>query len=445
MGGTDDKKEVKGTDGVDEKKNAKTTEKSKVEETKLEASAAPAEEVKSETAAPAEETKSEAAAPAADVSKWDEFIAPFAKAVGKEVSAVTESLKKYLGGIGEAEIVLLQSDEDTPLDEIKGALGDVSMPKLRKAVKALRKIQEIEAPAVVAGPSYDILPMVPDDNSFLDMLKVGGVLKVGKVEVIAAIRAALANRTRLYDIPNLLAKKMEVFAQEQDEPCTEDFYKLRKMVTKKNYAEVLAVLNVEGSLMSNARKDKFLATLDSILWDSLKQFQDQLQGWFNTWQQGMQNPGNMVAAITAMMAGGRGGLPAGMMAPPETATLQDSAEGVIDRINKIFAGMGIPIARALAWDANNIKETLENSALPTQLGATSKDQMLKMLKVNVTADYVRLERNITRYALSIMEYPNVTAGDSEIAYLTALFQLGSAIPWDTALGMPSKRISGSQL
>ena len=110
------------------------------------------------------------------------------------------------------------------------------------------------------------------------------------------------------------------------------------------------------------------------------------------------------------------------------------------QINKVFAGVGIPVTMALAYDAMRIKEVLENASLPMQIGAPNREQMLKMLGVGVTADYVRLERNICRYALGIMEYPNVTAGQEDLAYLQSLWMLGSQIPWDR-LGTPPRPLS----
>ena len=53
-----------------------------------------------------------------------------------------------------------------------------------------------------------------------------------------------------------------------------------------------------------------------------------------------------------------------------------------------------------------------------------------------------------RYALAIMELPNVTSGNEEYGYLAAMLQLGAAIPWDRlgtkGEGSPSRRRNGSR-
>jgi hypothetical protein len=275
-----------------------------------------------------------------------------------------------------------------------------------------------------------MLPNVPEDTSFLEMLKIGGVLKPGVTEVISAIRAALADKVGLYDLSDIIVKKMEEFAEEQEEAIGESFFKLREIIVSRSYGDVLSVLKVPGSFVTEGRRVKFLSKLDTDLWSELRSFDNQLNAWQEAYMKGIANPG-LALSMLAMAQSGRGGmLPPGMMQAPETATLRDAAEAVVNKINKIFAGFGVPVARALAYDATRIKTVLEDPALPAALGATNREQMIKMLGVSVGADYVRLERSITRYTLAIMELPKVTSGNEEYAYLGAMLQLGSSIPWD---------------
>ncbi len=331
------------------------------------------------------------------------------------------------GVMTEADMVLLSADE---IKSYAGC-GAVVAKKIAAAFKPKEEEKpKIEATATAAAqPSMDVLPQVPDDTSFLAMLKIGGELKIGITEIIAAIRATLADKSGLYELPKIIMDRMEKFAEEQEEPCGEDFYKLQKLVTKRNYAEIFQALDIDSASVTQGKKDALLNKLRTNLWPALYEYNQQVVSWVNSYQQGVAPTAMMALAIYA--TGGQAGMPAGMMQqPPDTSALRDGAEGVIDKINKVFAGTGIVIARALALDANRIKEVLENSALPAQIGAANKEQMLKMLDVNVSADYVRMERSITRYALSIMEYPKVTAGQYEYAYLAALLQLGTSIPWE---------------
>lgn len=299
-----------------------------------------------------------------------------------------------------------------------------------------KSIANTFAPAPIVDPmtmnaSYDILPKASEDKEFLEALKTGGVLKVGTVEVESAVRAAIASDSGLFNLPKILSTKMEEFAHSQDEPVGESFYELQKMIATRAYADVLSAIGVPGSLMNDQRKRETLTRLHQRLWPAMKGFQNILDGWMNSWMTGVANPANTLAMFMMAQSGGRGGvLPPGLMTPPETNTVKDEAEAFIDKVNSVFAGTGIPVARALAADAARIKTILESPELPATVGAANRDQMLKMLGVNVGTDYVRLERNVVRYCLGVMNLPHVSVGNEELAYLSALHMLGNQIAWD---------------
>jgi hypothetical protein len=262
------------------------------------------------------------------------------------------------------------------------------------------------------------------------------ILPIQAEEMVASLKATFAPVAEapsmasmdVFELPDELAKRMEDHAESLDDPVGEEFFELRNMVVSRSYAEVLSALGIKGTFMSEARKNRFLARLEDDLWDALQGFQSQLHAWQRSWMEGTASPAMMVGMFAAAASGGA--LPPGMMAPPDTSTLRDAAEGVVDQVNKIFAGVGIPVARALAYDVHRIREVLENKNLPPAVGATSHEHMLKILDVDVSSDYVRLERNIARYTLAVMELPKITAGQEEIVYLGAMLQLGLSIPWD---------------
>ena len=122
-------------------------------------------------------------------------------------------------------------------------------------------------------------------------------------------------------------------------------------------------------------------------------------------------------------------MPPGMMAPPDTGVLRDYADSVADAINRVFAGTGVQIAAALAFEATRIRDILMRPGLPAMIGATNRDQMLKMLGVDVPATYTRLETNLTRYVLAVMQVKDQPAGNEELRYFGTLYMLGSQIPW----------------
>ncbi|MFA7193457.1 MAG: hypothetical protein WC087_00885 [Candidatus Paceibacterota bacterium] len=365
---------------------------------------------------------------------WDERIKSFSDAVGKSPEEVGNALKGLVGEPGPAALDVLSDSTSVEDGDLKVALVDggpmIPLGVFRKNLPKLRGPQRIVVADTPTGMTFDVLPTVPDDASFLEMLKVGGVLRPEKAEVISAIKAALASKCGLFDLPKNIIERMEKFAEDQDEPVGLSFYELRKIVVSRSYAEVLSVLGIEGSFVSEPRKNAFLRKVDENLWNEIESFYQRLFSWNESWA-GSANPAMAMSMYFQSQATGNKVLmPPGMMAPPETSGVRDAAESVIDQINKVFSGVGVPIARALAYDATRVKGILENPSLPASIGATSREQMLKMLGADVNSDYVRLERNLTRFTLAIMELPNLPSGSEEISYLMAMYQLGAMIPWD---------------
>lgn len=284
-----------------------------------------------------------------------------------------------------------------------------------------------------------VLPAVPDDTSWLAMLKSGGVLKVDTSTVISTIRAALANRVGLFGVPAKLADAMEKFADSNDEPVDPGFFALRKSLTRRTYAEVFeAIDGLDGTFVTEARKKALFERMDTHFWPALVSFNAQLKGWQDAWMQGVANPATM---MMAMMGGGSGvAMPPGMIQAPDTAGLRDAADAVADAINKVFAGSGVPVAAAMAYDATQIRKSLEDSRLPALIGAANRDQMLRQLGVAVPATYPRLETNLTRYVLAVMQAKDQAAGNEELQYFGSLFMLQSQIPWETLVaGSASSR------
>lgn len=391
---------------------------------------------------------------------WKQRVQPFAEAVEKNLDDVSALLAVHTGDpvdekSATAALEVLSSKEAFSDEELIKALESLNIPlgKLKLNLAKLRGVPVVAPDATVAavatsasvgaGPAFNklaILPAVPDESSFLEMLKTGGVLKVQETEVVSAVKAAFAKMVGLYELPDKILAKMEEFALKQDEPCGEAFYKLQKMLTQKRYGEILTVLGVDGNYANESRKKEFLKRLDSKLWDALINFHAQLKQWVDTWTQGMSTP-NAMMMVLAAGAKGAAGLPPGLMEAPDVTPLRSAAEEVVNDINRIFAGPGIPVARALAFDATRIMGILSDPTLPALTGAATKEQMLKDLKANVGNDIIRTEQNVTRYILAIMSLPKVPS-DSEVNYFSAMIELGNAINWNIFTGKLSGKLSG---
>ncbi len=319
----------------------------------------------------------------------------------------------------------------TSLDDLAVLTEEDLVSAGMKVVPARKLLAELqpaspasEAAAIGAASIESVLPGVPDDGSWLEALKVGGVLRVEDSTVISAIRAALAARVGLYQLPKKLVDAMEAFAETNDEQVDPAFFDLRQQVTRRSYAEVFeAVPGLDGNYVTDARKQQLFERIDSYLWPSILTFNEQLKGWVETWQQQGMNP-TMLAQIIA-------GAPMAqaMMQPPDTGVLQASAEAVNDALNRVFAGTGVQITAGVAYEATQIKKTLEDSRLPALIGAANRDQMLKQLDAGVSSSYTRLEKSLTKFVLGCIKAKDVPAGDEEAQYFFSLYALGNQIAW----------------
>lgn len=373
---------------------------------------------------------------------WVTYIEPFAKAIGKDVNAVTELLKSIAGEPGDMAIEILKDASASPDSDIKAKLNGTPSGVANKAIKLLRGAPQVTQAAAAAFSTLNMLPEVPTTEAWLTALRTGGQLKVDMPTVISATRAALAKRVGLYDIPDKLVERMEAYAESLNEPAPATFFTLRDHITRRDYADIFqAIPGMKGSFVTETRKKELFRRIDGLLWPSIIKFNGLLKAWVESWQQGAANPAMMLNMVASMVTGGVGGaMPPGMMAPPDTGGLRDEAEGFADQVNKVFAGVGVPIARALAYDANRIRDILDDPSLPASIGAPNRDHMLRMLSIDVTATYTRLETNLTRFVLAIMQVKDVPAGNEELQYLGSLYMLGAQIPWtDLDVGRGSLR------
>lgn len=375
---------------------------------------------------------------------WVEYINPFAKAIGQTVEQVTRAFKDLAGDPGDPAIEVLKSGEYTSFEDISTALASLGVAKaiLKKAVQDhLRKKSSEPAPVVPAthsNASYDILPAAPNDESWLALLKTGGRLTVDTTTVISAMRAALAARSGLFELPAKLKDLMERHAESLDEPVGSQYYEMEALLTRRNYGEIFQAMGIDGRThATQAKKAKLHKRIDELLWPALIGFQRELKSWMDVWQQSFNNPAMLMPMLTASMSGRGGAMPPGIGVAPPTDTLRSAAESVFTQVSRTFAGTGVPTATAMAFDAVAIKKVLTTPGLPALVGAANYDQMIKLLEVDVSADYIRLEQNVVRYALAVMDLPKVTA-DAEPTYLSALVMLGTQIPWEK-ISAPARR------
>ena len=312
-------------------------------------------------------------------------------------------------------------------------LADAGL-QLVKARKLLASLKKPEAPSEAKAPtatraatvvSMDaVLPSVPSDESWLSGLQTGGVLKVGEHTYIAAIRAAMASKVGLYGVLDKLVKLLENHAEALDEPCGQNYYTLLAEVTRRDYGELFsAIPGVNGSFATAARRKAFLDRLNTIFWPAVREAHSALNAWYDSARASFNDPSVLLGAISGQNFGGFG------ISIPEFDPIIAASDSLKDQINRVFSGTMVPVSMALAYDAKKIIDTLNDASLPSQIGAGNRDQMMKMLELNVNSSYAMLEQRIVRYVLSYIKFSEVATGN-EIQYLSALWQLGNSISWD---------------
>jgi hypothetical protein len=380
--------------------------------------------------------------------RWRAVVGAFATTIGKSLEEVTRALTTYLGGNGDEEVDLLERADCTPDAEIVSAVGaDVTLPKMRKAIAALRTSTNNDGDAPTTTPAassvapapgpmtpgmitMSLLPTPHDDGALLDALRTGGVDRVGVENVEAAIRSYFANKAGWFGIPDRLAEAMEKKALALSRPADQAFYDVYAEVVSRKYAEVISALNVDRRFMSQKWQTELLRRTEGIE-TILREFHGQLRAWYETWTAQMGNPGMIVAALV----GGMGAMP-GMSQIPDFTHLYDKVDAVVDRMNAVFAGPMIPAAAALASRSVKIKEFLKDERIRVALGYADQEEMLRELGIAVPADAGRQERDMVQYILSVYHFRTVTGGQ-EATYLTQLFMLGERIIGGNGVSQPA--------
>lgn len=337
-------------------------------------------------------------------------------------------------GVDADVITLIKNDlgvltvDDLGVLTVEDYLGvGVKAVQARKLAAEFAPVATAVETAALSSAAINVLPKPSDDESWLETLKATGILKVDEATYAAATRVALATRVGLFDIPEKIMAEMDAFASVAEEPFTIEYYTLRDLVTRVNYSDVFASIpGVSGQYATKGRKNELVRRINEFLWPSIGGFYSQLQSWQEKWLSTSMNPQILPMLI---MSGGKA-MPPGLMAAPDTGSIRDAAEEVINTINRVFAGDGVIITAALAQEARQIKQTLDNRGLPAMMGLANRELMLKKLGVAVSPMDPRLETNLATFVVSIVKLKDQPAGDAELAYLTSLFQLGSDITWD---------------
>jgi hypothetical protein len=364
--------------------------------------------------------------------KWLEAIAPLTAKLGLSDDDVTFHIcvaaKLISAPDDNGAETIVDADAVSDDDFIK-AFDGIAKGTVKKAVKEMRNAASPKAePAQTAPPGLPlptgapymgalyVIPDVPEGEAFLSALSTSKTLTIDAVTIRAALEAVFADSLGLSEIPERLADLMEQHADNIEEPVGDNFMEVLKFVRERRYAEV----NVDSRLVTVARKAEVLKRLRQLP-GALHQFQAALTAW-NEQLKTMRgaNPLGVLSGAPTMY--------------PAADDVIGAAEAVVACLKRAFSGLGVMVAKAMAYEGMKIRETLEKPELPALTGSPNRELMLKRLGVEITNADVRVERNVARFVIFVATtvHKNLPGGQ-EGPVLEALYNLGQTIlPWMTS-------------
>ncbi len=307
----------------------------------------------------------------------------------------------------------------------------IKAAKLIKALKASMPSAAEPAASVVTSEFAvaSLLEQLPTDQALLESLRVGGVLKVEYARVVMAARTLLAQQTGMFGADKRLMEMIDRhYTDSVQEPNPPIFWELSAAQTRNRYASVFNALQMPGAsaYATTAARNAFWERMNQVFIPKLQELQAQLTAWYDKWMQ--QATANIGLNLGSALAGVDSVVPKQRI-PPITNILA-AVDGMIDSINKVFAGRNEVVAIALAIDAQRLKELLKRDDMHTFTGAATREIMLRNLGVAATTDVILMESNLAIYVRNILRLKEMpTTGRTTAAFLQELQEIGAEIDW----------------
>jgi len=368
--------------------------------------------------------------------KWTALVEKFASALGLGAEVVGPKLLSIVGTADDAGVEMLENSADTPDADVKVLFAEDKLPlaRLNKAVREMRSVAPVaEMPLVVEGDGSDVsytsslLPTVPDDTNLLASLGTFQGAQIDPIDVIAAMRVKLMQQLGLSDIETRIADSIEERAVNDGEQCPPIWDEIETARRRYAHADVLKALGKPGDLISAARKKQLSGRIDDIF-SRVHEYATVLDAYREDYDRRTNNPANLVNAVTQALGRATSGRGRRLSEAPSPNSVVAATEALIQSFNAMFAGNGRAVARGMAADAIATKAILDRADLPAALGATSRVQMIKDLKLGVDSDLISAEKDIQQFimgAMNLLKVPTNQLPD----YIVDLSELGQVIPW----------------
>lgn len=398
-------------------------------------------------------------------ARWVTIITAFAAGIGAAPDAVTAKLlSEAVSSPDDAGLAVLADPgnvSDTLWEDLfpRAEFAGAKKPALRAAVRVLRAAISPAAPVLDTAPAphatpatappvmirASLLPTLPGDRGALEKLIIGGVLAdgIGPADGATAAMVAMADSVGLYSLPDQIVGRIEEYCEESKRPPTRTVYSIIKEIKRRRYAEILEVLDVDSSVVSDKNRKVVMQRMRDIFWPALRRHFDLIHGWFETNKAAGFDPTAMLGMMSAMMTG-NAAMAQAYVQPTDTSLLRAAGTDLIEAVNGLYAGLySLPVIRALAGDAMRITAYLDPggdkfATILANTGKGNREDLLRSLGTGVTDAYVRAQNAVMQYVFAAVSMRDTSDADLAL-YATQLHSLGMQIPW-ADLGRPS--ISG---
>lgn len=280
-----------------------------------------------------------------------------------------------------------------------------------------------------AEPIKNLLPEVQIGKTWLESIEHKDVLSLGVDQYIAAIESAIADRFNLFEVPNIVSKAMKDYSLEANMPLDKSYYEIRNIITRHEYGNLFAALDVNSADIDEASRRELIRRINTHLFPLVPLLIRELDTWFDRWNKtAQQNMAMSVARMANPNDANRRRMPELF---PETSSLINMSNSVIKALNTCLAGTGSVAALAMAYEANTIRDCLDNPELPRLVGAIDKERMLIKLGIDLDPAIINMEKSIVQFIIAFAQAKELTVRENAGDYFYDLYQLGCEITcWD---------------
>ena len=267
-----------------------------------------------------------------------------------------------------------------------------------------------------AGKSRSTARSAPD---FLSSLVRDERASVSTDDAALAIRAALAKKTKLFDVAKLLKAALDARADAMKTSVSDAFVDIYRRVVEAPKPSADDPFR-NPCFATVQRSDAFYRCMYGEVWPALIAFRDAAASWRTEWHKD--------AVSLTVLYQHRDVAPPGAFESPNTQRVIEAARTVACAFQKALSGFGVGIARAAGYEAERVRGLLEIEGLPEALNCGSREGIILKLELAVDRDDHQLERDLAAYVTTVLGI--AAEGEVEPLALATLVTRAGGITWD---------------